>query len=412
VKRNLHVWFIVTAMVLSLTAASCLPFIPVEPVPSPTPTPSPEPPPTVNEPPIAYIDSISPSEAIQGESITFQGHGTDQDGTVVAYRWTSDRDGDLGTTASFQSSSLSVGEHEISLIVQDNNGEWSETVNATVEVVVPPPPPAADPDLVITDIYKIETSQGFIIGYTIENQGDCDAEGTTSALYANGDLEATASVPALSSGESIDRSFDDWIFNPVTPEIEVVADIDDNAAEADEDNNEEQASLLDVIFDFVDEAENVDWKGGPPQESVGFGTDGSEGFARYVTDQELEDGSGPMKVLETHPKWVDDGWISGTYLQLYSSEYTVEAGEHFFARVGFLEGAGAGNVDFRIMIRPEGGPNTWIAIENKDYGTPLKTIDVPLDDFVGKRADFILRVTANGSSAQDWAVWVEAKIIR
>jgi hypothetical protein len=365
-----------------------------------------------NEPPIAYIDSISPSETTQGESITFQGHGTDQDGTVVAYRWTSDRDGDLGTTASFQSSSLSVGEHEISLIVQDNNGEWSETVSDMVEVVAPAPPPVAEPDLVITDIYKIETLQGFIIGYTIENQGDGDAEGTTSALYANTDHEATDSVPALESGESIDSSFDDWIFNPVTPEIEVVADIDDDVAEANEDNNEEQASLLDVIFDFVDEAENVDWKGGPPQESVGFGTDGPEGFARYVTDQELEDGSVPERVLVTYPKWVDDGWISGTYLQLYSSEYTVEAGEHFFARVGFLEGASAGNVDFRIMIRPEGGTNTWISIENKDYGTPLKTIDVPLDDFVGKRADFILRVSANGSSAQDWAIWVEAKIIR
>ena len=81
-------------------------------------------------------------------------------------------------------------------------------------------------------------------------------------------------------------------------------------------------------------------------------------------------------------------------------------------RVGFLQGAAAGNVDFRAMIRPEGGPNVWIVTENKDYGTPIKTIDIPLDDWVGKTADFILRVEANGSSAQDWAVWLEAKIIR
>lgn len=82
----------------------------------------------------AYIDSISPAEASLGEAVTFDGHGTDPDGTVVAYRWRSSIDGDLSAKASFDTSSLSAGEHIIYLKVQDNNGAWSEEVRRPVAV--------------------------------------------------------------------------------------------------------------------------------------------------------------------------------------------------------------------------------------------------------------------------------------
>ena len=87
-----------------------------------------------NEPPVAYIDSISPSEAAPGETIAFIGHGTDADGTVVGYKWRSDLDGDLSTMATFNSSELSEGLHTIYLSVQDNNGDWSEEVASNITV--------------------------------------------------------------------------------------------------------------------------------------------------------------------------------------------------------------------------------------------------------------------------------------
>jgi len=87
-----------------------------------------------NEPPVAYIDSIAPADAAAGEMISFVGHGTDADGTVVAYRWRSSIDGDLSTAASFDSSTLSGGEHIIYLKVQDNNGAWSKEAEGAVVV--------------------------------------------------------------------------------------------------------------------------------------------------------------------------------------------------------------------------------------------------------------------------------------
>jgi len=66
--------------------------------------------------------------------VTFDGHGTDADGDVVAYRWRSSLDGDLSAKASFETSSLSEGVHIIYLKVQDNNGDWSDEVRVRVIV--------------------------------------------------------------------------------------------------------------------------------------------------------------------------------------------------------------------------------------------------------------------------------------
>jgi len=87
-----------------------------------------------NQPPIAYIDSIVPGKTLQGEEVTFTGHGTDVDGNAVAWRWTSNIDGQIGTSASFTTSALSPGTHAISFKVRDNNGAWSEEVTSQVIV--------------------------------------------------------------------------------------------------------------------------------------------------------------------------------------------------------------------------------------------------------------------------------------
>ena len=84
--------------------------------------------------PIATIESLSPNPAIQGDTVTLSGSGTDGDGTVVAYQWTSDRDGILGNASVLTLNNLSMGRHRISLRVQDNEGHWSGTVYDTLYI--------------------------------------------------------------------------------------------------------------------------------------------------------------------------------------------------------------------------------------------------------------------------------------
>ena len=126
----------------------------------------------------------------------------------------------------------------------------------------------------------------------------------------------------------------------------------------------------------------------------------------------LEDGHTYPRVLETHPQWVTGGIMQGAYASMYGT-YTVQASDHFYSQVGFLNGAGAGNVRFRVMIRTGTG-NIWIADAPKAYSGALQTIDIPLSAYAGKTVDFILEVDANKTenATQDWAVWVNASIIR
>jgi hypothetical protein len=88
-----------------------------------------------NQPPTAYIDSVSPTDVAPGETVTLTGHGIDPDGSIAAYNWQSSLDGDLSTSASFKTSSLSQGTHTIWFKVQDDGGEWSKQVLTTVIVV-------------------------------------------------------------------------------------------------------------------------------------------------------------------------------------------------------------------------------------------------------------------------------------
>ncbi|MEJ2740664.1 MAG: hypothetical protein P8105_12710, partial [Dehalococcoidia bacterium] len=109
-------------IILLLAIPACLPvLVPVEEVP--------------NEPPEAYIDSISSSRIFEGESVMFSGHGIDPDGYIVAYSWRSSLDGVLSTLAGFETSSLSTGRNNIYFKVQDNFGEWSREKYQFITVI-------------------------------------------------------------------------------------------------------------------------------------------------------------------------------------------------------------------------------------------------------------------------------------
>lgn len=88
----------------------------------------------VNSPPTAYIDSICPNPAAEGDIISFYGHGIDVDGTVVGYSWKSSINGQLSNYQNFSTTSLSTGTHIIYFKVQDNNSAWSTEVSDTLVI--------------------------------------------------------------------------------------------------------------------------------------------------------------------------------------------------------------------------------------------------------------------------------------
>jgi len=109
-------------------------------------TPPDEPPPvdttTTYLPPTARIDIITPTVAYKGvHFIYFSGSGIDNDEegqSIIAYAWSSSLDGPIGVGYSpsftWTAEALSPGTHIISLIVQDDEGIWSEPVTATLTI--------------------------------------------------------------------------------------------------------------------------------------------------------------------------------------------------------------------------------------------------------------------------------------
>jgi eukaryotic-like serine/threonine-protein kinase len=167
-----------------------------------------------------------------------------------------------------------------------------------------------------------------------------------------------------------------------------------------------------VVYDLVANANKSHWTSGAGELSwSGTGVE-ERGSARWVYDSVLEDGSTVSQALETHPEWINGGWISGAFTDIYWTGYVVKTGDRLSGMVGFMQGAGAGKVKFQVMIRPEGGPNTWIAEISDSYDGQLKDLDLSLDAWAGKAADFILKVDADGIPSQDWAVWVDVRIER
>ena len=87
-----------------------------------------------NQAPIASIDIIDPSIALPGEEITFTGSGTDMDGFVSNYHWSSSIDGNLSISDNFTISNLTMGLHTIFFMVQDDEGRWSYPVTMEIGV--------------------------------------------------------------------------------------------------------------------------------------------------------------------------------------------------------------------------------------------------------------------------------------
>jgi len=107
-----------------------------------------------NEQPVAKIDSISPNPAVEGETVYFNGQGSD-DGSILAWEWKSNGVV-INTSGDFSKSDFSAGTYTISFRVQDDDDNWSPTVERTLVINSPNQIPVAyilDPTTTVTKYY-------------------------------------------------------------------------------------------------------------------------------------------------------------------------------------------------------------------------------------------------------------------
>jgi len=81
-----------------------------------------------NSPPTVSDIFISHNLTDSKRRVYFWANYSDSDGNVTAFEWSSDINGILNTTSNFDSDDLSVGHHNISIRVMDDDGAWSDYV--------------------------------------------------------------------------------------------------------------------------------------------------------------------------------------------------------------------------------------------------------------------------------------------
>ena len=292
------------------------------------------------------------------------------------------------------------------------NGTGLTTV--TTQVLVSQSTAEGNADLVLTGVARVESEEGLLIEYVITNQGENDAPPSTTRLYANGLFRALDTLGPVPAGSSQTRQITGWLYDPSTSVIEISADADNVVAESDETNNRKTVFFpVRTIYDFIENAPDAQWSGAYPPGPVIFGETGGgdSGRVTYSGDAVLENASGPGNFLETRPRAAYGGWVVGDY----SPEIVIKPGCYFYALVGLQQDAFAGDVIFKLYIR-KNKDTEWTELSSGVYDWydyKIKPMVIPIPpQYFGEQPDFRLRVNTNGEPFQDWAVWVQAKLIR
>ena len=138
------------------------------------------------------------------------------------------------------------------------------------------------------------------------------------------------------------------------------------------------------------------------------GTEGSaDGFAYALISPKMEDGNSRGDGLVTHPQMVNNGIITGKYPKI-----TVQSGDHFKALIGCLHKANDCNMTFKLEYQL--GSNTPITLGqwHEIYEGEYYPIDIDLSFLNGQNVKFILTIMSNGSSHEDYGLWVAPRITR
>ena len=111
------------------------------------------------DPPMAFIDSIDPSPAPEGASVTFLGHGEPL-ATITAYEWRSNQVTEpLSSKANFSSALLEPGTHTITLRVEGAGGLFDET-STDLQII------ATVPSVTIQSIGPSPVTEGETVEFT------------------------------------------------------------------------------------------------------------------------------------------------------------------------------------------------------------------------------------------------------
>ena len=138
------------------------------------------------------------------------------------------------------------------------------------------------------------------------------------------------------------------------------------------------------------------------------GSEGDDnGFVMVLSSPKMEDGKTQGNGLLTYPERGNDGLISGKYPAI-----KIESGDRFQTVIGCLNEANDCDMIYRLQYQIGNGSVRTLGQWREVYEGQSYPISIDLSTLSGERVKFILSVLANGSSHEDFALWINPRISR
>lgn len=162
-----------------------------------------------------------------------------------------------------------------------------------------------------------------------------------------------------------------------------------------------------AAYDFLANYCDADWRNSS-QNLPCPGTEGdNNGFVRALNAPITETGKSAGNALLTYPERANDGLISGRYPGV-----EIQTGDRFQAFIGCIDKANDCDMIYRLQYQVGGGDIRTLGQWREVYEGDYYAINMDLSSLSGQRVRFILSVLANGSSHEDFALWITPRITR
>jgi hypothetical protein len=161
-------------------------------------------------------------------------------------------------------------------------------------------------------------------------------------------------------------------------------------------------------YDFAANYCEAEWRNDSGNVLPCPGADGnSRGFVMFLNAPNMEDGKSIGSGLLTHPEKINNGLITGKF-----PNFTVQTGDRFVASIGCMDKANDCDMIYRLQYQIGNDPIRTLGQWREVYEGKSNSISVDLSALSGQRVKFILTVFANGSSHEDYALWINPRITR
>jgi hypothetical protein len=158
-------------------------------------------------------------------------------------------------------------------------------------------------------------------------------------------------------------------------------------------------------YDFVANFCDANWRNDSKNLPCPGAEGDNRGFAYALDAPKMEDGNTRGPGLITHPEKSDTGFIKGQ-----NPAINIKSGDRFQALIGCAYKANDCNLIFRLEYQIGNGNIRSLGQWQEVYEGRYTPVNIDLSPFDGQKVKFTLTIFTNGSSHEDFALWVTPRI--